>query len=118
MELIRSLRSLRPSHHGCVATIGTFDGVHLGHQSVLKQVRAKADELSLPSVVVVFEPLPGEYLSPQKAPARLMRFREKFVALRSQGLDLQPTNRWISYGSSFKWKLIKRNNDMCKYFKK
>ena len=87
MELIRDVRSLQSIHTGCVATIGTFDGIHLGHQAVLRQVANKSIELKLPSVVVVFEPLPGEYLSPAQAPARLMSFREKFYSIASQGID-------------------------------
>ena len=87
MELIRDVRSLQASHRGCVATIGTFDGIHLGHQAVLRQVVNQSIELKLPSVVIVFEPLPGEYLSPANAPARLMSFREKFYSIDSQGID-------------------------------
>ena len=87
MELIRDVRSLRQSHKGCVATIGTFDGIHLGHQAVLRQVVNQSMKLKLPSVVIVFEPLPGEYLSPTRAPARLMSFREKFYSIGSQGID-------------------------------
>ncbi len=87
MELIRGLHNLRPRHRGCVATIGAFDGVHLGHQSVIAALLEKAAELELPSVVIVFEPLPREYFSPHKAPARLMSFREKFKALEALGVD-------------------------------
>ncbi|MFK8051202.1 MAG: bifunctional riboflavin kinase/FAD synthetase [Halioglobus sp.] len=87
MELIRGLHNLRPRHRGCVATIGAFDGVHLGHQSVIAALLDKAAELRLPSVVIVFEPLPREYFSPHKAPARLMSFREKFRALEALGVD-------------------------------
>lgn len=87
MELIRGLHNLRPRHRGCVATIGAFDGVHLGHQAVIRHLLDKARELGLPSVVIVFEPLPREYLAPLKAPARLMSFREKFRALQALGVD-------------------------------
>ena len=87
MELIRGLHNLRPCHHGCVATIGAFDGVHKGHQAVLAKVLAKARELGVPSTVIVFEPLPREYFAPLQSPARLMNFREKFVALRELGVD-------------------------------
>lgn len=87
MELIRGLHNLRQRHRGCVATIGAFDGVHLGHQAVLEHVIAKSRELNLPSTVVVFEPLPREYFAPLQAPPRLMSFREKFLALQALGID-------------------------------
>ena len=87
MELIRGLHNLRPRHRGCVATIGAFDGVHLGHQAVISHLREKAAELELPSVVIVFEPLPREYFSPLQAPARIMSFREKFLAMDHLGVD-------------------------------
>jgi riboflavin kinase/FMN adenylyltransferase len=87
MELIRGLHNLRSRHKGCVATIGAFDGLHLGHQAVLRQLTDKASELGLPSVLVVFEPLPREYFSPKEAPARLMSFNEKLRALKALGID-------------------------------
>jgi len=87
MELIRGLHNLRPRHRGCVATIGAFDGVHLGHQAVLAFLREKAAELGLPSTVIVFEPLPREYFAPLQAPARIMSFREKFEAMDALGVD-------------------------------
>ena len=86
MELIRGLHNLRPEHHGCVATIGNFDGVHLGHQAVLGQLNEKADALGLPAVVITFEPQPREYFAPDTAPPRLTRFREKLEALRRYGV--------------------------------
>lgn len=82
MELIRGLHNMRPSHHGCVATIGNFDGVHLGHQAVIGQLAEKADAVGLPAAVITFEPQPREYFLPQFAPPRLTRFREKIEALR------------------------------------
>ncbi|HDP89485.1 MAG TPA: bifunctional riboflavin kinase/FAD synthetase [Thioalkalivibrio sp.] len=87
MELIRGLHNLRERHRGCVATIGNFDGVHLGHQAVLGQLAEKADALGLPSTVITFEPLPHEYFLGDQAPARLTRFREKVQALRRFSVD-------------------------------
>ncbi len=87
MELIRGLHNLRPRHRGCVVTIGAFDGVHLGHQAVIRHLLSKAESLSLPSVIILFEPLPREHLAPLKAPARLSSFNEKFVALRELGVE-------------------------------
>lgn len=87
MELIRGLHNLRDRHQGCVATIGNFDGVHLGHQAVLAQVKARARELNLPSVVIIFEPQPREFFAPDAAPARLTRFDEKVRLLSAAGVD-------------------------------
>lgn len=87
MNIIRGLYNLRPQHQGCVATIGNFDGVHLGHQAVLGQLAEKADALNLPLVVVTFEPQPQEFFRPEKSPPRLTRFREKVQALRRYAVD-------------------------------
>ena len=72
---------------GCVATIGVFDGVHLGHQRILDRVRQSASRLGLPSLVFSFEPTPQEVMSPRNAPARLMCLREKVIVLRESGID-------------------------------
>lgn len=87
MELIRGLHNLRPGHRPCVATIGNFDGVHLGHQAVIGQLAEKAAELGVPAAVVMFEPQPLEYFRPQAAPARLMRLREKLQTLTRYAVD-------------------------------
>ncbi|GEM80112.1 riboflavin biosynthesis protein [Vibrio superstes NBRC 103154] len=68
-------------------TIGNFDGVHLGHQTVLKQVQQKAEVLGLPAVVMTFEPQPLELFLQSKAPARLTRLRDKYVQLSKLNLE-------------------------------
>ncbi len=72
---------------GCVATIGNFDGVHQGHQALLKQVISCAKELSLASRVMIFEPQPPEFFLQDKSIARLTRFREKFYYLEKEKID-------------------------------
>jgi riboflavin kinase/FMN adenylyltransferase len=88
MQLVRGLHNLRPQHRGCVATIGNFDGVHRGHQAILKRLRERAVELGVPSCVVIFEPQPREYFAPDTAPARLARLRDKLELLAAEGVDL------------------------------
>ena len=86
MRLIRGLTNLKrlsrqadsPLARGCVATIGNFDGVHLGHKTIIAQVRDKARALGVPSVVMIFEPQPREFFQGELAPPRLMEFRQKF----------------------------------------
>jgi riboflavin kinase / FMN adenylyltransferase len=88
MQLIRGLHNLKPGHRGCVATIGNFDGVHLGHQAIIGQLAEKGAELHLPTTVIIFEPQPLEYFqSPDKVPPRLTRLREKIQALRRYSVD-------------------------------
>jgi len=74
--------------NGSVATIGSFDGLHLGHQRLLQHVFQEARARDLPSVVMSFEPTPKEFFLADKPPARLMRFREKFEGLASTGVDI------------------------------
>ncbi|NOH81259.1 bifunctional riboflavin kinase/FAD synthetase [Vibrio sp. RE86] len=87
MELIRGIHNIKPHHQGCVLTIGNFDGVHLGHQEVLRQVSEQARVLGLPSTVMTFDPQPLELFAKDKAPARLTRLRDKYVQLSK--LDIE-----------------------------
>jgi len=87
MQFIRGLHNLTSLHYGCVATIGNFDGVHLGHQAVLGELAEKGSERGLPTVVITFEPQPQEYFSHGDIPPRLTRLREKLMALRRFSVD-------------------------------
>lgn len=88
MQLIRGIHNFQGQKAGpCVLTIGNFDGVHLGHQRILAQVKEKAKEQQLLSSVMVFEPQPLEWFRPDQAPARIMSLRDKLTALRSYGVE-------------------------------
>ena len=87
MRVIRGLHNLRPGSPGCVATIGTFDGVHLGHRAVFQRLADLGRARGLPITVVTFEPQPMEFFDPKRAPARLTRLGEKLHALRHCGID-------------------------------
>ncbi len=87
MELIRGLHNVRERHRNGVITIGTFDGIHHGHQMLLSHLSAKAQELHCKSMLVTFEPQPREYFRGEVVPARLTRFREKITILRDFDLD-------------------------------
>lgn len=87
MILIRGMHNLRAWHRGCVATLGNFDGVHLGHQAVFGHLLDKGRAYGLPDTVISFEPQPQEYFQPDLAPARLTRLREKLAALRTAGIQ-------------------------------
>ncbi|MEC9239655.1 MAG: bifunctional riboflavin kinase/FAD synthetase [Pseudomonadota bacterium] len=87
MEIIRGLHNITARHKGCVLSIGTFDGLHHGHQMLLSHLKAKSEELNYPNLLVTFEPQPREYFQGAVVPARLTRFREKVTILRGLALD-------------------------------
>jgi riboflavin kinase / FMN adenylyltransferase len=87
MELIRGLVNLHERQRGCVVTIGTYDGIHLGHQALLRRLKEHAAQLGAPTVVLTFEPTPREYLTPEAPPARLTSLRERWRILASMDLD-------------------------------
>ena len=84
MQLIRRLDSLQPRE--CVVTIGSFDGLHRGHQVLIERALAHAARLGLPAMMVTFEPLPREFLQAANPPARLTNLRERWRLLSETGL--------------------------------
>jgi riboflavin kinase/FMN adenylyltransferase len=79
--------SLPPALGPCALTIGNFDGVHRGHRALLDRVVAKAGDIGVSSCVLTFEPHPREFFSPQSAPARLTRLRDKLELMAAGGVD-------------------------------
>jgi len=71
----------------CVLAIGNFDGIHLGHQALLKKLTQTAKELNLNSAVMTFEPHPREFFMPESAPARLCSMREKLEYFTNAGVE-------------------------------
>jgi len=72
---------------GYVVTIGSFDGVHRGHQHLISQVVQRARTFRSRSLVVTFEPLPAEVLHPQNPPERLSDIGERLSRLDDLGVD-------------------------------
>lgn len=88
MELIRGFNGLSGRHRGSVVTIGTFDGMHLGHQALLARLREHGRRLSRPVMVLTFEPMPREFLlAGGQVPARLTSCRERWRILERLGCD-------------------------------
>lgn len=87
MKLIRGIHNLSHAPHGCVLTIGNFDGVHRGHQALLQGLGAEGRARGLPVVVMIFEPQPLELFAGEKSPARLTRLREKLRWLAECGVE-------------------------------
>jgi riboflavin kinase / FMN adenylyltransferase len=87
MEFIRGLQGLRDRHRGAAITIGSFDGIHLGHGALIASTCGIAKQLARPAMMLTFEPLPREFLSAQDPPARLTDFRERWRLLERSELD-------------------------------
>ena len=86
-ETVSSSRALPRLSLGAVVTVGTFDGVHLGHRAILSRVVQRAAERSLPSVLVTFEPHPLEIVNPSAAPLLLSTTKEKLELVAECGID-------------------------------
>jgi len=86
MTLIRGLNNLSNAQVPSVASIGNYDGVHLGHQHVISTLLEHSARLTVPSTVITFEPLAKEYFSPNSVP-RLTTVEERAELLIAQGVD-------------------------------
>src|SRR5512143_73713 len=88
MKIIRGLSELKKAPLvKPVVTLGNFDGVHLGHQAIFKQVVARALEVDGTSAAFTFEPHPLKVLSPNRSPRLLSTFREEMEQVEASGMD-------------------------------
>ncbi|MFP5245196.1 MAG: bifunctional riboflavin kinase/FAD synthetase [Thermoanaerobaculia bacterium] len=72
---------------GCVATIGNFDGMHVGHQQIVRGVVERARELGRPSAVITFHPHPLSIVAPDRVPKQILTLAQKEELLREMGID-------------------------------
>jgi len=79
---------------GAAVTVGTFDGVHLGHQAVIEELVRRARQADRPAVLVTFEPHPLAVLRPGAAPGRLTTADERSAALAETSIDYQVVLRF------------------------
>jgi len=87
MELIRGTQSSKQPLSGSVVTLGNFDGLHLGHHALIAELKRLAQQYHVSSVVISFEPQPKEFFVREQTVPRLMRWREKYLALMQEGID-------------------------------
>lgn len=85
-RLFRDVDGGHVSRRGTVVCIGAFDGLHLGHQSLIERTRARALELDVDAAVLAFEPIPREFFLGAAAPARVASWRDRFERLRAAGI--------------------------------
>ncbi|MEO7429935.1 MAG: bifunctional riboflavin kinase/FAD synthetase [Acidimicrobiales bacterium] len=86
MEVLRDVDACRPGA-GSVVTIGAYDGVHLGHQAVIAEVRRRADAAGVASAVVTFDRHPAAVVRPESAPRLLTDLEQKLELLAATGVD-------------------------------
>ena len=87
MKLIEDLNQITQPFHRGVITIGNFDGVHLGHQSVIDIARKAGRQSGAPLGIVTFEPHPREYFAPDAPPFRLMSAAARAHRLEKLGVE-------------------------------
>jgi riboflavin kinase/FMN adenylyltransferase len=86
MRIIRDYIYVEPQDRGASAAIGNFDGVHIGHQSVIELARSAGAKIGAPLGVMSFEPHPREYFAPQSPPFRLMSREARATRLAKLGV--------------------------------
>ena len=87
MRVVRSLERARGAFDASVVTIGNFDGVHRGHQVIVRELVDDARQRGADAVVLTFEPHPVAVLRPDAAPRMLMPLRDRLAALAELGCD-------------------------------
>ncbi len=87
MKLLRNIINHHELSRGVVASIGNFDGVHLGHQHLLTALREQSIQRKLPMLVIIFEPQAREFFTPDNAPLRISPLRDKLRFLQDCGVD-------------------------------
>ena len=75
------------AHPPCVLTIGNYDGIHLGHQKIIKELLIKSEKAQIESSIMIFEPHPREFFTPKNAPTRITSLREKIEYFQSRNID-------------------------------
>lgn len=85
MKIITNLNKTKDPLPKAIA-IGSFDGVHLGHQAIIKKLLTIAKENNLVPYILFFEPLPKEFFLKDKAPFRIYDFRNKVINIHKLGI--------------------------------
>jgi riboflavin kinase/FMN adenylyltransferase len=88
MQVVRSLAAMPPSERASVVTIGNFDGVHRGHQSILARVVERARALQAVPALVTLDPHPLKVLRPDGAPPLILPLEERIRLVEEAGIEL------------------------------
>lgn len=94
MKIFRHIEDQGLSTSGTVATMGNFDGIHLGHQALVRNTVEESVRLGCPSTVLTFEPHPLKVLAPERAPLLILSYEDKMALLQSLGVDIVIAQRF------------------------
>jgi len=87
MELIQGIKSITPEHKGGLVAVGTFDGVHLGHQAIINALRRRSSQTGEKSIILTFDIHPMATVNPAKRPPLLTPAEEKIRLIGALGVD-------------------------------
>ncbi|HNT86812.1 MAG TPA: adenylyltransferase/cytidyltransferase family protein, partial [Candidatus Hydrogenedentes bacterium] len=88
MRVIEDVRAARETFANPVLTIGSFDGVHLGHQRIVEELRRAAREIDGTAALMTLHPHPRQFFCPETAPNILTPLKKKTALLEALGLDV------------------------------
>jgi riboflavin kinase/FMN adenylyltransferase len=88
MEIFRHIHDRQLNVAASVVTMGNFDGLHIGHQALVRSAVAEAARLGVPSIVVTFEPHPLKILAPDRSPKLILSHKDKMQQLQSYGVGV------------------------------
>jgi riboflavin kinase / FMN adenylyltransferase len=88
MILITDLGKIKKKFTSSILTLGNFDGLHLGHQELIRQIIRRAEETASLSMVVTFRPHPLKILAPEKCPPLISTYEEKIRLMEDLGIDV------------------------------
>lgn len=105
-DVVQGALSLDPPIARSVVTLGTFDGVHLGHQELIRRTVSAAKKAHVPAIAYTFEPHPAKILAPNFAPRTLISVEERIRVLRSLGIEtvvVEPFDRAFADVGADEW---------------
>ncbi|HEX2261010.1 MAG TPA: bifunctional riboflavin kinase/FAD synthetase [Candidatus Binatia bacterium] len=94
MKAFSDIEDQQLSMRGSVVTMGNFDGIHLGHQALVRHTVEESKQLGYPSIVLTFEPHPLKVLAPERAPRLLLSYQDKLDLFQAFGVDIVIAQRF------------------------
>jgi riboflavin kinase/FMN adenylyltransferase len=88
MDIIVGIENIRRKFRNPVLTLGNFDGVHLGHQRIFKELKEQARRIDGEAIVFTFDPHPLKILAPQRCPPLITPFKKKLMLMERSGIDV------------------------------